>query len=137
IDTLSSWTRSVRLIGIAGVALLGITSFLIVMTIIGIKITAKRQAIHIMRIIGATSWYIKGPFMIEGMLYGLVGSLLGWCLMMAGLLYVTPWLRNFLGSVPLLPFPPALFAIQVGIGTALAMSIGAFAAVVAAQRFIS
>lgn len=136
IDTLANWTKSVRLIGIGGVALLAITSFLIVMTIIGIKITAKRQAIHIMRIIGATSWYIKGPFMVEGMLYGLVGSLLGWSFMMAGLLYVTPWLRNFLGSVPLLPFPPILFAIQVGIGTAAAMIIGAFAAVMAAQRFI-
>jgi cell division transport system permease protein len=126
----------VRLVGIGGVSLLGLTSFLIVVTIIGIKITAKRQAIHIMRIIGATKWYIKGPFMIEGLLYGLLGSLLGWSLMMAGLLYITPWLRNFLGSVPLLPFPPQLFAIQLGLGTAIAMLIGAFAAVVAAQRFI-
>lgn len=136
IESLSTWTNSVRLLGVGGVALLGFTSFLMVMTIIGVKMTAKRQAIHIMRIIGATGWYIKGPFMIEGMLYGLVGSLLGWSLMMAGLLYVTPWLRNFLGSVPLLPFPPALFAVQVGVGTAAAMIIGAFAAITAAGRFI-
>lgn len=136
IDSLSTWTNSVRLVGIGGVALLSFTSFLIVTTIIGIKITSKRQAIHIMRIIGATGWYIKGPFMVEGMLYGLVGALLGWSFMMAGVLYITPWLRDFLGTVPLLPFPPQLFAIQIGFGTTIAMLIGAFAAVVAAQRFI-
>lgn len=136
IESLATWTSSVRLIGIGSIALLGFTSFLIIMTITGIKITAKRQAIHIMRIIGATGWYIKGPFMVEGMLYGLIGSILGWSAMMAGLLYITPWLRTFLGSVPLLPFPPQLFVIQVGLGTSIALIMGAFAAMVAAQRFI-
>lgn len=136
IDSLSTWTSSVRLIGIGSVVLLSLTSFLIIMVIIGIKITAKKQAINIMRIIGATRWYIKSPFMIEGILYGLVGSLIGWAGMFGGLLYLTPWLQNFLGSIPLLPVPPAIFAIQVGVGTVVAMIIGAFAAMVASQRLI-
>lgn len=136
INSLATWTSSVRLIGIGGVLLLSITSFLIIMSTIGIKITAKRHTIHIMRIIGATGWYIKAPFMIEGMLYGLIGSLFGWSLMVAGVLYLTPWLRDFLGSVPLLPFPPLVFGTQLAVGTLLAMGIGAIAALLAVQRFI-
>lgn len=136
IDSLNVWTRSVRLIGIGSVVLLALTSFLIVMVIIGIKITAKKQAINIMRIIGATRWYIKSPFMVEGILYGLVGSLIGWTAMFGGLLYLTPWLQNFLGSVPLFPIQPGVYAIQVGAGTLIAMLIGAFAAMVASQRLI-
>lgn len=136
INSLATWTSSVRLIGVGGMLLLSITSFLIIMTTIGIKITAKRYAIHIMRIIGATGWYIKAPFAVEGMLYGLIGSLFGWSLMVAGVLYITPWLRDFLGSVPLLPFPPMVFGIQLAVGTVLAMGIGAVAALLAVQRFI-
>jgi cell division transport system permease protein len=136
IDSLNTWTSSVRLIGIGSVALLSLTSFLIVMVIIGIKITAKKHAINIMRIIGATRWYIKRPFMVEGMLYGLAGSLIGWSAMFGGLLYLTPWLQNFLGTVPLFPIPPEVFAIQVGVGTLLAILIGMLAAMVASQRLI-
>lgn len=136
IDSLNVWTRSVRLIGIGSVVLLGLTSFLIIMVIIGIKITAKKQAINIMRIIGATRWYIKSPFMVEGVLYGLTGSLVGWTAMFGCLLYLTPWLQNFLGSVPLFPIPPSILAMQLGAGTLIAMVVGCFAAMMASQRLI-
>lgn len=135
-DSLSTWSRSLRLLGGGLSVLLGLTSFLIVMVVIGIKITAKKQAIYIMRMIGATRWYIKRPFMIEGLLYGLVGSILGWGAMYAGLLYLTPWLRNFLEPMPLFPIPYQFLAIQFGIGTAIAMFIGMFAAWTAGQRLI-
>lgn len=135
-ESLSTWTKSLRLIGLGLSTLLGLTSFLIVMVVIGIKITAKRQAIYIMRIIGATRWYIKQPFMVEGILYGLIGSVIGWVLMYSGLLYLTPWLSHFLSPVPLFPVPTEFFAIQLGIGTAIAMLIGMFAALTASQRLI-
>jgi len=136
IDSLNIWTRSVRLIGIGSVVILGLTSFLIIMVIIGIKITAKKQAINIMRIIGATRWYIKSPFMVEGILYGLTGSIIGWMAMFSSLLYLTPWLQDFLGAIPLFPIPPAFLALQIGAGTILAMVIGVFAAMTASQRLI-
>lgn len=136
IESLSNWSRSLRLIGIGLSVLLGFTSFLIVMVLIGIKITAKKQAIYIMRIIGATRWYIKRPFMVEGMLYGLVGSLLGWVAMLGGLLYITPWLKQFVDPVPLFPLSYQLLGIQLAIGTVSAMLIGGFAAWAAGQRLI-
>jgi len=136
LDTLTNWTTSLRYIGMASIGILALTSFLLIMVIIGIKITSKKQAIHIMRIIGATKWYIQAPFMFEGVLYGLIGSLLGWMVMYGGLLYLTPWLRSFLGSIPLFPVPMALLALQLGIGTLVAMFVGAFASLTAARRMI-
>lgn len=135
-ESLQNWTRSLRLIGVGLSTLLGLTSFLIVMVVIGIKITAKRQAIYIMRIIGATRWYIKRPFMVEGMMYGLIGSVLGWIMMYAGLLYLTPWLREFVAPVPLFPISTEILAIQVSVGTVIAMLLGMFASLTAAQRLI-
>lgn len=135
-DSLSTWARSLRLLGIGLSVLLGLTSFLIIMVVIGIKITAKKQAIYIMRMIGATRWYIQRPFMVEGIIYGLVGSIFGWLFMYAGLLYLTPWLTNFLSPMPLFPVPYQFLALQFVIGTLVAMFIGAFAAWTAGRRLI-
>ncbi len=134
IDSLKSWTRSVRYIGLAAIAILGITSFLNIMVLTAMKISNKRNTINIMRMIGATRWYIKAPYFYEGILYGLVSSLLGWALMYVGLLYLTPWLQNFLGTIPLLPFPPQLFAIQLGVGTLIGVFLTGTASTIAVQR---
>ncbi len=136
LDTLTTWTKSLRYLGLGSIVLLGLISFFIIMVIIGIKITTKKYAIHIMRIIGATKWYIEAPFMFEGVMYGFVGSVIGWTVMYAGLLYLTPWLTDFLGSVPLLPVPLEFLAIQLSVGTLVAMLLGAFASLTAARRLI-
>jgi cell division transport system permease protein len=136
LDTLTRWTRSLRFAGIGSIALLGITSFMLIMVIIGMKITSKKNAIHIMRIIGASKWYIQAPFMFEGLLYGLIGSITGWLIMYAGLLYLTPWIKDFLGTIPLLPVPTSFLAIQLGGGTLISMIVGAFASLTAARRMI-
>lgn len=136
IDSLGTWTKSLRYIGLGLSTLLGLTSFLIVMVVIGIKITAKRQAIYVMRIIGASQWYIKRPFMVEGMLYGVVGSVIGWSLMYGCLLYLTPWLRAFLSPAPLFPIPWQVLAVQFVAGSGVAVIIGMFASLTASQRLI-
>lgn len=136
IDQLQSWTKSIRYIGAASVVVLGLTSLLLIIIITGLKVVSKRRTIQIMRIIGASRWYVRAPFIYEGMLYGMCGSLLGWGGMYLGLLYATPWLQNFLGVVPLFPLPLQFFAIQAGIGTLIGILLGALASTFATQRMM-
>lgn len=65
-------------------ALLIVTIFLISNTI-KLSINAKREEITIMRLVGATNWTIRGPFLAEGFIIGLIGSLIA--LMFSGFLY--------------------------------------------------
>jgi cell division transport system permease protein len=134
VEQLSNATNSLRYAGIGAIAVLALTTFLIISVVTSLKITNKRNAIQIMRIIGASAWFIKAPFLYEGMMYGLVGSLIGWVAMYIGLLYCTPWLNNFLGAVPLLPFSPQVLLIQVSTGTIIGMLLGGLASTMAAQR---
>lgn len=136
IESLSSWTNSIRLVGSISVILLGLVSLLIMITVIGMKVVAKRPAIKIMRLIGATSWFIRSPFVFEGIIYGLVSSLLGWGLSYAALLYIMPWLTEFLANIPIFPIPPAFFALQLGVGTGVGMMLGAIAGGMAVGRMI-
>ncbi len=136
IDGLQKWTKSLRYIGLVSVTILAFTSFIIIVIITGMKVAIKKRAIHIMRLLGATKWYVEAPFIYEGVLYGIFGSVVGWGLMYVGLLYLTPWLRDFLGPVPLLPFQPETLGLQFGIGTFVGILLGAFASSFAVQRMM-
>jgi len=136
VESLSGWTNSIRLVGGVSVILLSLVSLMIMVTDIGMKVVAKRPAIKIMRLIGATSWFIRSPFVFEGIVYGLVSSLLGWGLSYVALLYITPWLTEFLANIPIFPIPPAFYALQLGVGTGLGMMLGAIAGGVAVGRMI-
>lgn len=136
VKTLGSWTQSVRIIGLGAIITLATISFLVIMIIVAMKAAHKRSTIKIMRYIGATTWYIKVPFLVEGMLYGLIGSLLGFGATMAALMYASPWVAEFLGDVRIFPIPPEFLAIQIGVGTLAGMTLGGFAGLLAVQRLI-
>lgn len=136
IDSLTNWTNSVRYIGLATVTTLGLTSFLIIMALISMKVTHRKKAIQVMSFLGASSWFIKAPFFFEGVIYGLVGSLVGWGIMFSALLYLTPWLKSFLGTIAILPVPWEVFAIQLGIGTTITILLGGFAGTSAIKRMM-
>lgn len=136
IDTLRSWTDTTRLVGTAAGVIFMALSFLVIMVIIGMRVGMQKRAIGIMRLLGASKWYVKRPFMYEGMIYGFLGALFGWGISFAGLLYITPWAENFLGEVPLFPIPLEFYGIQLGIGLLISLWLGGFAGLVAAGRLI-
>lgn len=136
IAELSRWTNSLRLIGLGSVIILGLISFLIITVIIAMKAASQKNAISIMKLIGATGGYIRAPFMLEGMVYGLTGATLGWIAMYATLLYLTPWIQDFLGSINILPVPLEVLAVQFGSGLLVGLILGAFAGVLAVNRLI-
>jgi len=77
IQSLLDWTNATRKIGLAIILIISSISFLTMITIIGMKITNRKDEIKISRLIGASKFYVKKPFLLEGIIYGLVGSLLG------------------------------------------------------------
>ncbi|MEN8253052.1 MAG: permease-like cell division protein FtsX [Patescibacteria group bacterium] len=136
LDSLKTWTQNLRWIGLAAIGTLSISSLLIILVITGMKVTAKRQAISIMHILGASNWFVSAPFIMEGIVYGIFGSLLGWTISLTGILYLTPWLKDFISPVPLFPIPMGLFAIQLGIGSIIGIFLGAFASSASVRRMM-
>ncbi len=136
IGAINKWTQFLRNIGVASMVILGTESFLIIMIISGMKVAIQKRAIQIMRILGASRWYIKAPFVYEGMIYGIVGSLVGWGAMYIGLLYLTPWLQSFHEVASLLPVPPELLLIQLGVGTLIGVIFGALTSSISVQRMM-
>lgn len=65
VSTLMSWTNAIRTIGLALIIVLSVVSIFVMATIIGFKISQKREEIEIMRLLSATNWYIRWPFLLR------------------------------------------------------------------------
>lgn len=136
VSTLISWTSAMRRIGLALVVVLAVVSIFVMTTIIGFKISQKREEIEIMRLLSATNWYIRWPFLLEGMLYGTVGAMIGWLLTFGLTLYARPYFLSFMKDIPLVTLSPmflvALLAVEIG----LAIMLGAIASFMAVLRYL-
>lgn len=99
VDALLVWTKAIRIVGGSLAALLALNSLLIVMTVISMKIALKREEIDVFKLVGASSWYIRLPFIIEGGLYGAFGSTLAWFIISILLIWFRLPLISFLGGI--------------------------------------
>lgn len=136
VSTLISWTGAIKEIGIGLIVLLSLVSIFIMVTIIGIKISQKKEDIEIMRLIGATSWYIRWPFILEGVFYGIVGALIGWTISSLSLLYATPFLESFLKGIPVLPVSYIDLLVLLGIEVLFAIFLGIVSSMLAVFRYL-
>lgn len=136
VSNLKRWTNSIRTIGLAATIVLTVVSFLVITVVISMKVANRKLAIRTMKIIGATSWFVMLPFILEGVLYGLVGASLGWMGMYGLLLYSTSWIQEFMGSILSLPLPFELLGVQAGIGAVVGIILGGLASMVAVKRVL-
>ncbi len=66
------------------VAVLLVASTLLIANTTRLSIFARRREIEVMKLVGATNWFVRGPFMLEGLLCGLIGSLAAVALLLVG-----------------------------------------------------
>ena len=136
ISTLTSWTNAIRKIGVALIVVLSLVSVFIIITITGIKISQKREDIEIMKLIGATDWHIRWPFILEGIFYGVIGAIIGWVISSSLLLYSTPFLADFMRGIPLFPISAFFYFSLLGGELLLATVLGAFSSFLAVLRYL-
>lgn len=136
VSNLTKWTSALRKIGIGLIIILALDSIFIMMIIIGIKISQKREEIEIMRLIGATNWYVRWPFILEGVIYGLIGALIGWTLSVGALWYATPLLTTFLRGIPVLPVQPLFLLELLAAEFIFAIFLGVISSFFAVLRYL-
>ncbi len=116
------------------VAVFGLAAVLLITNTIRLAVFARRREIGIMKLVGATNWFVRVPFMIEGMLAGLVGSLLA----VAGVSGLVALMGRVQSYAPLLDATiGAAAATQVALlVTVLGIVVGALGSGIALRRFL-
>jgi len=115
------------------IVLLGASTILIANTI-RLSIFARRREIEVMKLVGATNWFVRGPFMLEGVLTGLAGSVAAVALLFVGREIAVP---QILGHIQDDPDVRALAftwtaALLIGVG----LGIGAIGSGLTLRRFL-
>lgn len=102
VNALIAWTQAIRLVGGILAGLLALDSILIVMTVIGMKIALKKNEIEILTLVGASPWYIRAPFILEGGFYGITAAVVSSVIILGLIIWLQPFLLSFLGTIPVI-----------------------------------
>lgn len=92
-----------RVLSIGGVAVLGMMLFValfVIVNTIRIAVHGRRDEIEIMKLVGATDWFVRWPFILEGMLVGTLGAAVSLAIIIAGSGPVTNAMIGFLDILP-------------------------------------
>lgn len=136
VATLTSVTTTIRLVGGVTVGFLMVFATLVIIMIIGFKIRLKRNEIEIMRLLGASPSFIRNPFILEGIFYGIAGATLAWILSYSLLWYLEPFLQGYLGEIKLLPVSPLFMLALLGASLSLAFLVGGLGSFGAVRRYL-
>ena len=131
IQQILSITNTIKHVSAWLLLILAAISVFIISNTIKLGMFSRRKEINIMKFVGATNWFIRWPFIIEGMLLGAVGAAVAAVVVMFGYGSVLPAVQEFMGNIKLLEWSEvvqivvaAFFVMGMGIGMAgSAMSI--------------
>ena len=135
VERLFSVTNYIRVAAIVLVALLSFVAFVFINNTIRLAISARRREIAIERLVGASNSFIRGPFMMEGILEAFFGSVLAILALQAGLTFVLPKLETSLQflsfSVSNTVVAQTYLALMV-----IGLLLGLFGSAIAMRRFL-
>ena len=137
VEKLFAFTRWISYAAAGFTALLIFVSLVLITNTIRLAIFARRKEIGIMRLVGASSWFVRWPFLLEGMLEGLIGASIA-------IIALTVVWRTFFANLAsgkmlafmAFPFDEVAFAQLVALLLLSGALIGALGSVIALRRFL-
>ena len=138
IEKLFKATDLTRQIGIIITIAFTLVSLIIIFNTVRIAIFARMEEIEIMKLVGATPGFIKGPFLIEGLLYGVIATIISMIVLSSVLYFAAPAIANYIGDMGdsianfLRDNIVQVLAIQLGVG----ITIGVFSSWLAIRKHL-
>lgn len=135
INHLFNLTHLIRLIGVALIILLTGAAIFIISNTIRLTVFSRRKEIAIMKYVGATDWFIRWPFLLEGICLGFIGGGLATIFLYIVYNQVTQEIYEAMAFFPLIPQHPFINYISLAILVA-GIIIGALGSTISLKRFL-
>ena len=138
IDTINSWAKIAKNGGIIAGAIFLFISILIIFNTVRMAVFSRREEIYMMRLVGANKSFIRGPFVVEAQLSGLVAGILSATISYFGFKFLSPRLTNygidttFINTILSKDRVVFLYLAMILLG----IIIGSFASNIAAHRYL-
>lgn len=135
VERLLSLATYIRIAAVALVVLLTFVAFVFINNTIRLAITARRREIGIMRLVGASNGFIRGPFIMEGTVEAIIGALLAIAALAAGANTLLPELQQNLSFLAF-EIPSATLYICFAGLLLVGVIIGLFGSAIAMRRYL-
>lgn len=140
IKQLKQWVNAVRLEGLVVIGSLVTVSLAVILLIIGLRIASRREEIRIMQLVGASPWFIRWPFILEGAFYGLLGGLIGAAVGFLVFFFLSPYFQSSVFNpsfnLPVNPFTPLVLAIAFLAQVLAGFLLGVVGSLLALWRYL-
>lgn len=136
IEKLSLIASTTKKVGLGISIILVIVAFLVAFNTIRLAIFSKREEISIMRLVGASNWFIRGPFLIQGIICGFFATLITLFISFLTFWIVGPKLENFLAGFNFYNFFLSNFWILLVIQLLTGIGIGIISSLIAMRRYL-
>ena len=135
IDTLTTIINAVEQASLATMAVLIIAAIIITFNTIRLAIYTAREEISIMRLVGASNAFIRGPFMLQGVMYGVVGGVLALLIMYPILVWLGPRTEAFF-ELNLFTYFINNFGFIFGVLVGIGVTLGLISSTLAVARYL-
>ncbi len=136
IDRLTGAINATERAGLVIVILFALASTIIALATVRLAIYTSRDEIAVMRLVGANNAYIRGPFIVAGIISGLVAALISLALFYPATWYAGNALSTWLGGFNLFTYYLSNFAMIFGILAGTGILVGALASWLAVRRYL-
>ena len=136
VDKLLTITRVLSFGGLAVLAMMLIVALFVIVNTIRIAVHARRDEIEIMKLVGATDWFVRWPFILEGMLVGALGAVAATAVVLVAAGPVMNAMVSFIEILPL-SFGTTFVWQLVGSVFALALAVGGGGAMLSVRAHLA
>lgn len=136
IDKLIAIIDTMRNGGMLLTLFLAFLAVTVIFTTIRLAIYSNSEQIGIMRMVGASNSFIRGPFIVEGMMYGLVAAVVGLGIMFPIVNASSPYIVRFIPEMDLRIYLQANFIAMFGYQLLFSVGLGVFSSVIAIRKYL-
>jgi cell division transport system permease protein len=99
IANINALSAKIRIGGVILASFFGLVAILIIFNTIRVAIYVHRDEIGIMKLVGANDWFVRGPFLLEALLYSFIATIIIIVLIFGGMNVLDPWIAGYFGDV--------------------------------------
>jgi len=136
IDRLNNIIKVLRESGLVAGLILAFIAFLVAFNTVRLAIYSSREEITIMKLVGASNWFVRGPFIVEGILHGVAASIFSFMIIIPGVAFLGPKLFNFIPEINLVNYIGNNFWPLLFFQTLIGVILGAFSSWVAVRKYL-
>jgi len=127
---------AIKKTGIVISIILALIAGLVAFNTIRLAIYSSREEVSVMRLVGASNWFIRGPFLLQGIISGTVAALINWIVFFGVTWRISPQINNFLPGADIFHYYQSHLFQMLLLLLATGIALGAFSSYIAIRRYL-